>query len=196
MPSSFKWYHWDMHSYLVLIRGINVGGKSTVPMAELKQRLEELGFTDIATYLQTGNVVLRSKLSQEETAKKIEAMMAKAFRLESVSNKVLVITPAQLQQIVDGKPDDFGVNASEYYDDVIFLMDIDAGDAFKVFTPREGVDKVWQGVGVIYSQRLGALRTKSRLNRVMSSPLYKSMTIRTWGTTVKLQTLLATLDTQ
>jgi uncharacterized protein (DUF1697 family) len=69
-------------------------------------------------------------------------------------------------------------------------MGIPSNEAFKIFNPREGVDKVWQGDLVIYSQRLSALRTKSRLNRIMSSPLYKQMTIRSWATTVKLLELM------
>ena len=52
--------------------------------------------------------------------------------------------------------------------------------------PGEGV--------IIYSQRLSAQRTKSRLSTVMSSPLYKSMTIRSWSTTVKLHNRLSALD--
>ena len=62
------------------------------------------------------------------------------------------------------------------------------------FNPREGVDRIWPGDGVIYSQRLGAQRTKSRLSTVVNSPLYKSMTIRSWNTTVKLNDRLAALD--
>jgi len=57
-----------------------------------------------------------------------------------------------------------------------------------------GVDKVWAGDGVIYSQRLSALRTKSRLSAMMASPLYKSMTIRSWNTTLKLAELLKNMD--
>jgi uncharacterized protein (DUF1697 family) len=49
---------------------------------------------------------------------------------------------------------------------------------------------VWPGDGLIYSQRLSAQRTRSRLNRMMSSPLYKSMTIRSWQTTLALLELM------
>jgi uncharacterized protein (DUF1697 family) len=69
-------------------------------------------------------------------------------------------------------------------------MGIDADEAMTVFSPRDGVDKVWPGKDVIYSQRLSAERTKSRLNRIMSSPLYKSMTIRSWQTTLALLDLM------
>jgi len=69
-------------------------------------------------------------------------------------------------------------------------MGIDANDAMAVFSPRDGVDTVWPGEGVIYSQRLSAQRTKSRLNRIMTSPLYRSMTIRSWQTTQQLLDLM------
>ena len=45
---------------------------------------------------------------------------------------------------------------------------------------------MWPGDGVIYSQRLSAQRTKSRLNKAITTPLYKSMTIRSWSTTLAL----------
>jgi uncharacterized protein (DUF1697 family) len=69
-------------------------------------------------------------------------------------------------------------------------MDINAKQAIKLFNPREGVDKVWAGDGMIYSQRLSAMRTKSRLNKIMSTPEYKFMTIRNWNTTTTLFSLL------
>jgi len=49
---------------------------------------------------------------------------------------------------------------------------------------------VWPGKGVIYSQRLGAERTKSRLGKIVGTPAYKAMTIRSWSTTTKLMDLL------
>ena len=49
---------------------------------------------------------------------------------------------------------------------------------------------MWPGKGVIYHQRLSAQRTKTRLNKVMGSPVYKSMTVRNWATTVKLLEML------
>jgi hypothetical protein len=58
------------------------------------------------------------------------------------------------------------------------------------FDPRPGVDTVWPGKGVVYSQRLSAKRTRSRLSRIATSPVYGSMTIRSWATTVALLRLL------
>jgi hypothetical protein len=49
-------------------------------------------------------------------------------------------------------------------------MDVDPAEALAVFDPREGVDTVWPGDGVIYSQRLSSQRTKSRLGKIIGSP--------------------------
>jgi uncharacterized protein (DUF1697 family) len=116
------------------------------------------------------------------------------FRLDDTLIKALALTPEQLQAVVDDKPAGFGESPDEFHSDAIFLMGIDSAQAMSVFSPREGVDKVWPGDDVIYSQRLSALRTKSRLNRIMTSPLYKHMTIRSWSTTMKLLDVLKDIE--
>ena len=63
-------------------------------------------------------------------------------------------------------------------------MGIDAKTAMQVFDPRPDVDEVWPGKGVIYSQRLSAQRTKSRLSKIVGTPAYKSITIRSSSTTM------------
>jgi uncharacterized protein (DUF1697 family) len=176
--------------YLVLLRGINVGGKNKVPMPDLKKCLEELGFVDVSTYIASGNVILGSDKRPDEIKNQIEAALTKSFKLDSELIKVLVLSCEQLQAVIDNKPMGFGDQPNKYLSDAIFLIDIDVSQAMIIFNPRENVDRVWPGDGVIYSQRLSALRTKSRLNQVMSSTLYKSMTVRNWNTTTKLLDIL------
>ena len=108
------------------------------------------------------------------------------FKTEDERIKALVLTRDQLQAVVDSKPEGFGEQPDKYHSDAIFLMDIDSAQAMSVFRPKEGVDQVWPGDGVIYSQRLSAQRTKSRLSRIVGTPEYKSMTIRSWSTTTRL----------
>lgn len=179
-----------MNSYLVLLRGINVGGKNKVSMAELTKRLQEMEFSGVSTFIVSGNVLLASDRQPGEVAAAIEAMLPEAFALDSELVKVLVLTHDHLQAVVDNRPEGFGDQPDTYHSDAIFLMGVDVAEAMAVFNPRDGVDRVWPGEGVIYSQRLSAQRTKSRLSAIMVSPLYKSMTIRSWSTTVKLLELL------
>lgn len=175
-----------MKTYIVLLRGINVGGKNTISMKVLKSVLEEEGFKNVETYINSGNVILQSTLNEEEVVQKIEKILPSKFKLDSSIIRVLVLSYKDLKKIVDKKPKGFGENPEKYYSDVIFLMGISSDEAMKVFDPREGVDTIWQGDDVIYSQRLGAERTKSKLGKIIGTQAYKSMTIRSWNTTTKL----------
>jgi uncharacterized protein (DUF1697 family) len=175
-----------MTTYLVLLRGINVGGKNKVPMAGLRELLEELGYSDVTTYIASGNVILRSDEAPAEIKRKIEHALPGRFKLDSELISVLVLTHAELQAVVKNKPKGFGEQPGTYHSDAIFLIGLDASKAMEVFDPHPEVDRVWPGNGVIYSQRLSAQRTKSRLNKAITTPLYQSMTIRSWSTTLAL----------
>ena len=183
-----------MSRYVALLRGINVGGKNNVPMVRLRAVLEELGFTDVATYIASGNVILDSERSADETGALIEEALPLEFALHDDGVRVLVLSQGRLQAIVDDRPEGFGSQPDRYHSDAIFLMGIEAVEAMAIFDPRPGVDAVWPGEGVIYSQRLSAERTRSRLSKIMGTPAYKSMTIRNWNTTTKVLEMLRARD--
>lgn len=180
----------ETSSYLVLLRGINVGGRNKVPMKALKAHLEDLGYEQVQTYIASGNVLLESDDAPEDIGPAIEDALSERFALDDELIRVLVLSSRQVEEVVARKPDGFGERPDLYHSDAIFLIDVDAAEVMPVFNPREGVDAVWPGDGVIYSQRLSAERTKSRLSAIAASPLYKSMTIRSWNTTGKLWNLL------
>jgi uncharacterized protein (DUF1697 family) len=176
--------------YVALLRGINVGGKNKVPMTSLKKCLEELGFSNVSTYIASGNVILESGKPADEIKAQLEKALPESFKLDDELIKVLVLTRNQLQAVIDNKPEGFGEHPEKYHSDALFLIGIDSASAMPLFNPREGVDNVWPGDGVIYSQRLSSQRTRSRLNIIMATPAYKSMTIRSWNTTTKLLEIL------
>ena len=183
-----------MTRYLVLLRGINVGGRNKVPMAALRDLLESHGHTKVSTYIASGNVILSSDRTATAIKGELEEALPKTFELDSELIAVLVLTQAQLRAIVRKRPKGFGDHPDTYHSDAVFLMGIDASAAMKVFDPRPGVDEVWPGTGVIYSQRLSAQRTKSRLGKIIGTPAYKSMTIRSWQTTAALMDLVRAVD--
>ena len=183
-----------MNTYIILMRGINVGGKNQVPMAGLRKCLEELGFSNVLTYIASGNVILESDKRPIEIKAQIEQALPSSFKLDTELIKVLVLSRSQLQAVINNKPEGFGEQPEKYHSDAIFLMGIESSQAMSVFDPREGVDTVWSGDGVIYSQRLSSQRTKSRLGKIVGTPVYQSMTIRNWNTTNKLLEILTKKD--
>ncbi|HEX2590231.1 MAG TPA: DUF1697 domain-containing protein [Rhizomicrobium sp.] len=91
-----------MAAIICFLRGVNVGGKGKVPMAELKALLEdELGFENVKTVLQSGNVVFTAKGALPALTKKIEAAIEKAFKYQS---DVHLLTPAALRKIIEDNP--------------------------------------------------------------------------------------------
>jgi uncharacterized protein (DUF1697 family) len=91
-----------MARYVVLLRGVNVGGHNKVPMARFRTLLGSLGHTDVATYLQSGNAVFSSsKRSAPKLANEVEQALVDEL---GVDVRVLVITQARLEQVVQGNP--------------------------------------------------------------------------------------------
>jgi uncharacterized protein (DUF1697 family) len=178
------------NTYIVFFRGINVGGKNKVGMSDLKKCLEDLGFSNVLTYIASGNVILDSDQKSDEISRIVEKTLPGNFKLDDELVKVLVLSREHFLDMVKNKPAGFGEQPETYHSDAIFLMDLELEKAMSIFDPKEGVDKIWPGAGVIYSQRLSALRTKSKLKNMMASPLYKSMTIRSWNTVMSLMELL------
>jgi uncharacterized protein (DUF1697 family) len=176
--------------YVALLRGINVGGKNKVTMASLRSCLEELGAERVQTYIASGNVMFDSPRSPVEMIAEIQRALPGRFALDAEMIRVLVLSHEQLRRIVDDAPEGFGREPDRYHCDAIFLMGIAVDEAITAFNPREGVDRVWPGDLVVYSQRLSAQRTKSRLSSIVASPLYGRMTIRSWATTQKLLALM------
>jgi len=185
-----------MTRYVVLLRGINVGGRNKVPMAALRELLESHGHTNVSTYIASGNVILSSDRTAAEIKRELEEALPRTFKLDSEQIAVLLLTRAQIRAVVRERPTGFGDHPEKYHSDAVFLMGIDAATAMKVFDPRPGVDEVWPGKGVIYSQRLSAQRTKSRLSKIVGTPAYKSMTIRSWATTLALHERMETQEAE
>lgn len=175
--------------YVALLRGINVGGNNIIKMADLKVCFEGMGFTDVATYIQSGNVLFSTE--KQDTAKltqHIEQVLSETF---SYASSVVIISHAQLAKVVEDAPDGFGEDPTAYRYDVLFLKKpLTANEAMKQISIREGVDAAHAGKDVIYFSRLISKATQSYLNNIIKLPIYKQMTIRNWNTTTKLLTKL------
>jgi uncharacterized protein (DUF1697 family) len=175
--------------YVALLRGINVGGKNLIRMAELTACFRDHGFEDVATYIQSGNVVFGSSGSSSGTlTDRIERMLASNFDYDA---SVVVRSRTQMRSVVEQAPAGFGDEPTTYRSDVIFLKaPLTARTAMKSVLIKEGVDEAHAGRGVIYFSRLTSRAAQSRLSRIVSMPVYQSMTIRNWNTTTKLVDLL------
>jgi uncharacterized protein (DUF1697 family) len=87
--------------HVVLLRGINLGARNRIAMGELREALEEAGFKDVRTYLQSGNVVLTSTAKPENVGRKCEREISARFGLEI---PVVIRTRDELARVVKRNP--------------------------------------------------------------------------------------------
>jgi uncharacterized protein (DUF1697 family) len=175
--------------YVALLRGINVGGKNLVAMADLRDAVAADGHTDVRTYIQSGNVLFTSDAPAASLEQRLEAALAARFGRPL---PVLVRSRRQLAAVVTQAPPGFGTEPARYHSDVLFLKrPLTAAGLMRVLSLREGVDQAWPGRGVVYFARLSARLSQSRLGRITAHPEYQLLSIRSWTTTT---TLLALLD--
>jgi uncharacterized protein (DUF1697 family) len=97
----WRCYSDQVPTYVALLRAINVGGTGKLAMTDLRALCEGCGFTDVATYIQSGNVVFRSKLGIAAAKKALEAALAKKM---GKPYGVLLRTAAELAQIAAEPP--------------------------------------------------------------------------------------------
>jgi uncharacterized protein (DUF1697 family) len=175
--------------YTALLRGINVGGKNPIKMTELVKAFQTLGFTNVSTYIQSGNVIFGTHdTDQDRLTACIEEGLSKTFSYQST---VVLRSQEELKAVVTNAPDGYGTQPDTYRYDVIFLKKpLSAAEAIRDLAQREGVDQAFAGDGVLYTIRLNSRATQSRLNRIVEMPIYPTITIRNWNTTTKLLNLI------
>lgn len=175
--------------YLALLRGINVGGKNIIKMADLKSAFEEVGLLNVVTYIQSGNVLFQSDEKDKKVlTDKIEKGLSKTFKYEA---KLVIISHKELKEIVNEAPRGFGKDAETYRYDVIFLKEpLTSKEAMKSVRVKEGVDSAHAGKDALYFSRLIAKASSSHLTKIIGMPVYQSMTIRNWNTTTKLLAMM------
>jgi uncharacterized protein (DUF1697 family) len=174
-----------MTQFVALLRGINVGGKNLIKMTELAACFQALGFTDVRTYIQSGNVIFREEgADQSQLTRLLEEALSRAFQYNA---SVVLRSEAEMQAVVTHAPEGFGSDPSTFRYDVIFLKEpLTSAEAMQYVTSKEGVDQAFAGKGVLYFSRLNSKASQSHLTRLITLPVYQRLTIRNWNTTTKL----------
>jgi uncharacterized protein (DUF1697 family) len=86
-------------TWVALLRGVNLGSRNKVSMPRLRELFDDLGHEDVATYLQSGNVVFRSRTPREKLTKSLEREIGRSFGLDVA---VILRTRSELRDVVAG----------------------------------------------------------------------------------------------
>lgn len=179
-----------MERYVALLRGINVGGKNKIPMSELKQGFIELGYEQVATQLNSGNVLFTTKISPlPELTQQIEAMIQRRFDL---TIPVLLLPQKQLVETLELAPAWWGTSDKEIYDNMIFLY---PGLSSEIFYQKMGpahpdYEKIQLQEKVVFWSFIRKDNQKTNWwSKTAKSNLRQQITIRTANTVRKIATM-------
>jgi uncharacterized protein (DUF1697 family) len=169
-----------MTQLVALLRGVNVGGRTMIPMPSLKASLEDLGHEDVVTYIQSGNVVFKSRV--KDPAKEIEERIAEDF---GVPVTVIVRTPAELRKIVKANP--FAKVKEGKKVNVVFLRETPPKSAAAGLSSDRspGDELVLKGRDLYVHYANGQAKTKIT-NDWLEKTLGTRATSRNWNTVLKL----------
>ena len=177
-----------MTAYLGLLRGVNVGGNAKVEMARLRALLGGIGFSDVRTYINSGNVLFRSEHDDRfELARRIEVAIGEEFGFPVAA---LVWDFDQLERLEKALPAEW-VDDPETRCDVIFLWpEIDREGIVAELPTNPEVEELRYFQGVVVRRVDRSQLSRSRLTKVVGIDLYRKMSMRSRRTVDKLYELM------
>ena len=175
-----------MPTQIALLRGINLGAHNRVPMAELRAHLTSLGYGDVRTLLQSGNVVLDADVSPERLAADLEHELAGSF---GVRSPVVVRTCEELAAVVTLDPLRKVVDNDKLYQ-VSFLSAEPPPEALQRLEASDPAPERFVHAGrEIYAWHPGGIHSSPLARLLSDKRLGVVATARNWSTTVKLLAL-------
>lgn len=176
-------------NYVALLRGINVGGNTRVDMKWLREACEALGWHEVRTYINSGNVVFvhDDDADMAAMARQLKDCIANELTL---SVDVLVRSADELRAVIDATPIEWRNDATMKCDVVFVWDDISPEQELMSLKPRVGIDDVrMTPCAIIWKvDRINA--TRSGLLKMMGTPLYRKTTVRNINTVRKLGGML------
>ena len=180
-----------MPTHVALLRGVNVVGRGMVAMSDLRDLLGEMGFADVRSLLQSGNLVFgtQRRFSCASLERMLEAMTA--LRLGRASPTYMVRSPVEWKAMIDANPFPTAAKRDPSHYLVMFLKSAPAAANVKALRAairgRETIQAVGKQLYVIYPDGIGG---STLTHALIERHLGTRATGRNWNTVLKLAALL------
>ncbi len=170
--------------YVALLRGINVGGNRKVPMAQLKLTFERMGFSQVRTFIASGNVIFCSDSNdQADLTAQIEKTVHKNFGFKV---STLLRSTDEIEKLVKAIPSKW-VNDKEMKCDVMFLWPkVDGPNILVQLPSNPEIEDIKYFPGAVVWRIDRDKASKSRMFKIVGTKLFKQMTVRNPNTVRKL----------
>ncbi|MHB8050846.1 MAG: DUF1697 domain-containing protein [Coriobacteriia bacterium] len=174
--------------YVALLRGINVGGANKISMAELRSVFEDAGMLAVRTYINSGNVLFSSDM--EDRGQLVDLLQNAIREHSGVSADVQLRTEEEIAAVVGAIPAEWTNDASMKCDVVFLQPDVDGAEILEELGPRPGIEDALYVQGAVIWRLDRKNATRSRLTRIVGTPLYSRVTVRNCNTVRRLLELL------
>lgn len=177
-----------MQVYIALLRAINVGGKNKISMPALRAAFEAAGFTNVSTYINSGNVIFSAEETATSTlAQTCEAIIAETF---SLSIAVTVISAPSLAMVIQNAPPWWGKDEESRHDAAFVLPPFTTEEILAAIgTIKPEYEQLGAYGSVIFWSAPKATFAKTQISKLPSTSAYRRVTIRNANTTKKLAEL-------
>jgi uncharacterized protein (DUF1697 family) len=172
------------NKFVAFLRGINVGGKNIIKMTDLKKTVEKCGFTNVSTFIQSGNVIFESgETSIQKVTQILEQSLSKAFNYQS---RIVLVSDNRLKQVLSEVPDNWKNNNNLRCYIAFIKEPVTPSDVLAEVKLKDGIDSVKVGKGVLYMSTILSGITKSGFTKLIGSKVYQDITIRNYSTVYKI----------
>ena len=178
--------------YIALLRSTNVGGKNLIAKEDLKHCFENLGFTHVRTYIQSGNILFQGKNSSiKDLTKEIEEGLSDRFAYQA---QAVVIPQKQYALIIKAAPRQWGKLSELKYNTLFLLGESTSEEVLAQLPPRmNALESVTLGPGVLFWSVVKTQSSKTTFTKLPQNPFYQQLTIRNHNTFFKIMQLFEEL---
>ncbi len=173
--------------YICLLRGVNVSGKNKVSMSDLKTELENNGYRNVCTYLNSGNVIFESHVTDND--KLCEDIKQIIFNKFQLNIPVFILNYLELTDLLDNKPNWLDLTDKNIYNNIIFLIrpTITKDVYDSLGKPSDAIEKIMEYNNFIYwSFDLKNYRKANWWVKTASTSIKDKITIKMVNTISKL----------
>lgn len=175
---------------IALLRGVNVGGKNKVPMKDLKACFLDAGFTDIVTYINSGNIVFEAdwKNIEQTLQDYCQQIIETAFGFPVM---VAIVTADELAEAIHSAPAWWGTDPSMRHNALFIVHPASAAEVLsEIGDIRQDLEKVAYVGNVIFWSTSLEKYSRTRYAKIAGTKAYQQVTIRNANTTRKLYTMI------
>ncbi len=175
-------------TYVALLRGINVGGNNMIGMSALRDSFSALGFKDVASYINSGNLLFKAK---EADARKLETRIERMLAADyKVPCKVVIRSAGEMARLVKSLPKDWNDDKDWRYNVVFLRHTIDSKAIVDGLNATPDLEKVSYLPGTLLWSAKVQNVTKTAMIKMSTRKVFQDMTVRNLNTTKKLHELM------